>query len=372
MKDRSDGSASTSRDVIAAMFAGEIPARVGLKDAPWPDTLRGWVEEGYPVDGKGEPVSPDEHFGFDMVCVGGWFDLMPLRGHEEVLDETDRWVLRRNGAGAALKWWKHKSGTPEHVDFTMTSRGIWERDYRDRLLEVDPLRVDVADARQRLARAREAGRWAFYGDVFVWENMRASMGDITLYQSMLLDPDWIRDYCRVYTDFFKAHYGLLFEEAGLPDGIWMFEDLGYSQGLFCSPKLYAELIFPYYREMVDFFHERSLPVVLHSCGRVTEALEIIVEAGFDGLNPMEAKAGCDTLEFARRFGDSLVFIGGLDARVFESGDHDLIRKETVSLMEGMKSLGARYVFGSDHSLSTNVDYEDFNYALEVYREHMMY
>lgn len=58
--------------------------------------------------------------------------------------------------------------------------------------------------------------------------------------------------------------------------------------------------------------------------------------------------------------------------MLESGDRDLIRRETVKLIEGMKERGARYVFGSDHSLSTNVAYEDFKYAVEVYREHMAY
>ena len=38
----------------------------------------------------------------------------------------------------------------------------------------------------------------------------------------------------------------------------------------------------------------------------------------------------------------------------------------------MKSRGARYIFHSDHSLSTNVDYEDYRYAVDVYREHMGY
>jgi hypothetical protein len=38
----------------------------------------------------------------------------------------------------------------------------------------------------------------------------------------------------------------------------------------------------------------------------------------------------------------------------------------------MKSLGARYVFASDHSLSTNVDYADYLHAVDVYRRHMMY
>jgi len=372
MSDVADDSTESSREVIAAMFSGELPSRVGLKDGPWPDTLRKWVSQGYPADEKGEPVSPEDHFGFDMVCVGGWFDILPLAGHEEIIEETDEWVLKKNGAGAVLRWWKHKSGTPEHVDFTMTSREVWDRDYRPHLLEVNPKRVDLEDIRSRLRRATRAGRWTFYANMFVWENMRASMGDVTLYQSVLLDPDWIHDYCRVYTDFFKAHYELLFKEVGLPDGIWMFEDLGYANGLLCSPKVYGDLIFPYYGEMVDFFHDRGLPVVLHSCGGIGEALPLVVEAGFDGLNPMEVKAGCDTLEFARRYGDEFVFIGGLDARVLESGDRDLIRKETIRLVEGMKSLGARYVFGSDHSLSTNVDYDDFKYAVQVYREHMMY
>ena len=65
-------------------------------------------------------------------------------------------------------------------------------------------------------------------------------------------------------------------------------------------------------------------------------------------------------------------MGGLDARVLESGDRALIRREVAALIEGMKSRGARYIFHSDHSLSTNVDYDDYRYALDVYREHMNY
>ena len=48
------------------------------------------------------------------------------------------------------------------------------------------------------------------------------------------------------------------------------------------------------------------------------------------------------------------------------------RKEVADLMEGMKVRGARFVFASDHSISTLVDYEDYACAVEAYREHMMY
>jgi len=361
-----------SREVIDSLLRGGRAERVGLFDSPWNDTLEKWVGEGYPTDGDGKPVSPVDHFGFDLAGVGGWFDIMPIRGMEELVEETDEWKVVRNGAGASLKWWKKKSGTPEHIDFRMTSRDVWERQYRPRLLSLDRARLDVDATRKELARRREQGLWTFYGHLFVWENMRRSMGDITLYESLLLDPGWIRDYNRVYTDFFMAHYKLLFDEAGLPDGVWMYEDLGYRNALFCSPKVLADLIFPYFREMVDFFHSYGLPVVLHSCGRVSEALDLIVAAGFDALNPMEVKAGNDALAYAEKYGDRLAFIGGLDARVLESGDRSVIRREVARLVDGMKSLGARYVFGSDHSLSTNVRYADFQYALSVYREHMAY
>ena len=362
----------TSREVIDNLLRKKKSERVGLTDAPWDDTLRKWVGEGYPVDAENNPVSPAEHFGFDVYGVGGWFDLAPLRGTEEVVEETDEWVIKRNGAGAALKWWKHKSGTPEHIDFRMTSREVWERDYRPHLVEVDRERLNIEGAKKELDKRKAQGYWTHYGHLVIWENMRQSMGDICMYESLITDPEWIHDYGRVHTDLFKAHFKILIEEAGKPDGFWFYEDLGYRNGLFCSPRTLEEVIFPYYKEMVDFFHAYDMPVVLHACGGITEALPLIVEAGFDGLNPMEVKAGCDTLKFAEKYGDRLTFFGGLDARVLESGDKDLIRAKVTELVEGMKAVGARYVYASDHSLSTNIRYADFQYALEVYREHMMY
>jgi len=362
----------TSREVIDGLMRGGGAERMGVMDYPWPDTLTKWTKEGYPTKEDGQPVNPVDHFGFDMCGVNSWFDVMPLRGVSELVEETDAWTIKRNGAGAALKYWKHKSGTPEHIDFRMTSRAIWERDYRPHLLDLDRERVDVKGAAEALAARREQGLWTHYGHLFIWENMRQSMGDVCMYESLLLDPDWIHDYNRVYTDFFKTYFRVLIEEAGKPDGIWVYEDLGYRNGLICSPEVLERLIFPYYRELVEFFHGYDLPVVFHSCGGIEQALPLIVEAGFDGLNPMEVKSGCDALRFAERYADKLAFIGGLDARILESGDRERIRREVVALIDGMKARGARYVFASDHSLSTNVAYADFLYALDVYREHMAY
>jgi uroporphyrinogen decarboxylase len=298
---------------------------------------------------------------------------MPLRDYDELVEDGEEWDIRRNGAGASLKYWKHKSGTPEHMDFRMVTREIWERDYRSYLLELDPARVDVKEIRRNLAPAQKAQAWIYYGHMFIWELMRQSMGDITLYTSLLDDPDWVHDYNRVYTDFFKKYFTYMFAQCGMPDGIWIYEDLGYKNGLFASPKVLEELIFPYYKELNDFFHNHNLPVVLHTCGSTAQAIPLIIEAGFDALNPMERKAkDNDPFVFAEKYGDKLAFVGGLDTRVFETNDKDIIRRQVTDYIKGMKQRGARLIFASDHSISTNTRYESYCYALEVYREHMMY
>ena len=388
----------TPRAVVDRLIDGPDPERVGLMDLIWRDALAAWVAQGYPTrmvhrekganrwrrdDGRqmavaeaGEyedPVPVWEHFGYDMVAVGPWFDALPLRGCDELLEETDEWDVRRNGAGAALKYWKHKSGTPEHIDFRMTTRQIWDRDYRPRLLELDPDRVDIEGFRTSRAEADQAGCWTYYGHLFIWEQMRKSMGDVTMYESLVADPDWIHDYNRVYTDFYKRHFSYVFEHAGRPDGIWLYEDLGYRNGLFASPRVLEELIFPYYAEIVEFFHGHGLPVVLHTCGSVAEALPLIVAAGFDALNPMERKArDNDPFVFAEQYGDRLAFVGGLDARVLETNDRDIIRREVGDYIDGMKARGGRLIFASDHSVSTNTEYASYRYAVDVYREHMLY
>ena len=388
----------TSREVIDSLLRGRKAERVGLLDGPWADTIAAWVEQGYPTrmvhrkagetrwrreDGRQvdveaageyeEPVPVWEHFGYDMVGVGPRFDIMPLRDYNELVEETEHWDIRRNGAGAALKYWKHKSGTPEHVDFRMVTREIWERDYRPHLLELDPSRVEIEKARRGVERATEAQVWTFYGGMFVWELMRQSMGDITLYESLVLDPDWVHDYNRVYTDFYKMHYTYMFEQLGKPNGVWVYEDLGYKNGLFASPRVLGEVIFPYYKELVDFYHSHDLPVVLHTCGSTSQAMPLILEAGFDAVNPMERKAkDNDPFVYAEKYGDRIAFVGGLDARVFETNDKDIIRREVTDYIEGMKARGARLVFASDHSISTNTHYESYRYAVDVYRDHMVY
>jgi uroporphyrinogen decarboxylase len=398
-------------DRVNALLTGRGSCdRVGLFEHFWAETPLLWMQQGYPAAaeagngaaalpvepskvlvkhgapsfvGGGQaatPMNPYRYFDYDMHPSGGLFDVEPLVGHEEILEQTDAWILKRNGAGATFRYWKGKSGTPEHVHFRMTDRATWERDYRPHLLTVDPERLrtgswkssTLEQDRAELAWGRASHRWCQFSHICIWETMRSSLGDVCMYESLILDPGWIRDFNRVYTDFFKAHFQLLFETLGLPDGIWIYEDMGYRGGLFAAPGILRDLVFPYYAELNQFFHSYHLPVVLHSCGNVTQALPLIIEAGFDALQPLEVKAGCDPFAFAEQYGDRLALIGGLDVRVLESNDRHAIEREVAHLINGMKSRGARYVFHSDHSITPNVTFDSYRYALDIHRRTMSY
>ena len=308
----------TPRENLRNLLRREPFERAAFHDHVWTDTQRRWVGEGYPGD-PDRPGDLGDHFGFDL-----------------------------------------------------TSRKIWDREYRPRLVEVDRQRLRVETISDAFAKARARELFLCCHSPFLWENMRAMLGDVCMLENMAFDPGWIEDYNRVYTDFYKTLYSLIFDEFGLPDGMSFSEDLAYNKGLLCSPRLLEELFLPYWAELIDFFHARDLPVTIHSDGDITEALDIIVDAGFDAINPMEAKAGCDALGIARRYADRLSFKGGLDARVLETGDRSLIRREVTALVEGMRDLGAGYIFGSDHSVPFSVAYRDYEYAVHTYREHMHY
>ena len=365
-----------SRDVIDNLLRHKPAERMGLWDTLWEDTARKFVTQGMPADENGEPVDVPTHFGWDVHRLENWakdfLDWKPVVGFEEIVEEAEEWKIVRDGCGALTKWWKHKSGTQEHIDYSMTSRKVWETQYRPHIVEFDPRRLHIEMSRENLAKWRSQGFWTFHLHQFVWENLRQSLGDLTMLMALVQEPEWIHDFCRVYTDLYKKCFGILFRESGIPDGVWITDDLGYKGRLFCNPKLLEDLIFPYYAELVEFFGSYDVPVVFHSCGCQAEILDLVVQTGFAALNPMEVAAGNDVLKYARKYGDKLAFFGGMDKRIIESGDRQAIKKEVIRLTRGMKECGARFIFGSDHSLSTMVDYDDYRYTVDVYREQRMY
>lgn len=357
----------TSRERVTALLKHDIPDRMGIYEHFWGETLPGWVSQGYP-----ENTDPNVFFDYDIVGCGQWFDSSPFPGRSEVIEETDEWRVTKDGRGATLKYWKAKSGVPEHIGFDIDSPEKW-KEYREPLLSFDPARIrDIEQTRKSIDDAHARGKFTVFGNVFVFELLRGTLGDTNFLPALLTDKDWIHDFCQVYLDHFRTHYKVIFREAGLPDGFFLYEDYGFRNRLFCSPKSMAEMIMPYEKQLVSFFKDYGLPVILHSCGDVRQAVPLIIDAGFDCLQPMEAKAGNNVIEFAETYGNKLAYMGNMDVTVLNTNDRALVEAEVVGKVRRLKELRIPYFFHSDHSVPPDITYDTYRYAVDLFRENGTY
>jgi uroporphyrinogen decarboxylase len=359
----------TKREVIRSLLTHELPERVGLNEHFWPHIVdNAWGEQG--IEPETDFIA---RFNLDLRSVS-WFSAPgPRPDLACVVEESDEWIVNRDGWGASFKTWKHKAGTPEHVDFTVSSPEIWRRDFRDAFEAINVRdRVDLDALKARYTEAMAGDEFVTYSGLFVFEELRKVLGDITMLESLLLEPEWVHDFCTLVTRKNIDHFELLFNEVGLPDGVHIYDDLGYTAAPFCSPACHRDLILPYHKQLFGLFKDHGLPVILHTCGDFRPHIESIVEAEVDCIQAMEAKTGMDVLKLAEQFKDKLCFMGNIDVRALESGDRDRIREECLGKLNGMKALRAPYVFMSDHSIPPSVKLADYEYMLQLYRENCRY
>jgi len=81
------------------------------------------------------------------------------------------------------------------------------------------------------------------------------------------------------------------------------DDLGYRNGVFFDLDTYRAVLKPAHKRSCDWAHQRGVRVMLHSCGNIMELIPDLIDAGFDGLNPLETKAGMDLIDLKENIPD---------------------------------------------------------------------
>ena len=328
----------------------------------WPETIPLWREQGLPPD-----LDIGRFFGYD-IAGAGWIDHQARIGVAEVVEENDEWVARKDGNGAILRYWKHKSGTPEHIGFAAGTRAGWAALKRD-LLAVPPhRRVDTEGTLRTMRDARERGLWFCWTGVECFECAKDVIGHELLCCAMADDPDWARDIYETETDVALSVLDHL-EASGLVfDGGWIYGDIAYNHGPFLSPRMYRDLVMPAHRRQVGWFKERGLPVIYHTDGDFRPLIPSFVELGIDCFQPLEAKAGMDVRELKPRYGGQVALMGNIDATVLITNDRDRVAAEVAAKVPLAKE-GGGYIYHSDHSIPPGVHWETYRFLMEQVDKH---
>lgn len=348
----------TGRERIANILKRQPVDRIGVFEHFWSDTQRAWTEQGH--------VRPDEsledHFGYDLREFWAFNFTADLDFTPQTIEETGETILQRDGNGALLRRHKLHDTTPEHVDFLVKDRKGWLEHIQPRLT-ADRRRIDFAGYRKARQHAADQNCFFVWSGINVFESIHPVCGHQYMLMGMAEDPDWVRTMVDTYARLTVELQEMLFAEEGWPDGIWYYEDMGYKQHPFMSPRMYREIIQPGHKRTIDLARSHSLPVIMHSCGFVEPLLPGMMEAGIDCLQVIEVKAGMDLLKLHRNYGHRLSLMGGIDVRCLYNNDKREIDAELEAKIPIVKT-GYGYALHSDHSIPYNVNHDVYQYFIQ--------
>lgn len=368
----------TSKERVARTLARKQPDRVPIYDKFWFETEKEWREQlGCPYEFHGEKggfdwaaTAPEtqkttlwEVFGMDITEVA-WPDFRLRLVEPVIVEQTDDWILHRDGNDALLRWWKHKMGTPEHVGFGIDTPEKWAK--VKPLLTASRERVRWNEFRPLYERARRAERFICFCTVEPFEMVKDVLGHEIMLKAMLKRPEWIHDIFETYTRVAIEMFEIT-EAGGMKcDGAWVYGDMAYNTGPFMSPRHFREFLFPYHKRMFDEFNKRGMPVIFHSDGDIRPVLDMLIDSGVAAINPIEAKANMDVGELAPQYGERLGFVGNIDARVLLTNDPEQIREEVRSKLAATMPYNG-FICHSDHSVPPGVKLESYQLMLDEVR-----
>ncbi len=150
------------------------------------------------------------------------------------------------------------------------------------------------------------------------------------------------------------------------------DDLGTQDAPFLSPRMFRRLIFPFYKQGLDWIHQHTpFKVFMHNDGAIFDFIPMLIEMGVDILNPIQTTArGMDPRRIKEQFGHQLTFWGGsCDCqRTLPFGTPEQVAAEVQAHIAALAPDGG-YVFASVHNIQANCPPENivamFQTALQV-------
>jgi uroporphyrinogen-III decarboxylase len=227
--------------------------------------------------------------------------------------------------------------------------------------------ANLADAQAALARENE--RFCVFGKTG-GPYLRSSFvrGEAQFLMDIAADPPLAKAIADKVADHL-LRVGL--EEIrrwGLQDtGMWIFDDMAYNSGPVFSPKSFERIFLPSYRRMIQAYKQAGARYVFfHSDGNILPLLDMLVDAGIDGINPLERRAGMDPVELRRKY-PRLILAGGVDnTDTLINGPASRIESEVRNLIELGRDGGL--IIGT-HSISPEVPLDHFmayHHACQTY------
>lgn len=150
-----------------------------------------------------------------------------------------------------------------------------------------------------------------------------------------------------------------------PDMVGFAEDMSYNHGPMLSYGLFKEFLTPYYQKTISAIRQHDVRVLVDSDGDITEMIPWLLEAGIEGVYPLEKQAGVDIASIRDRY-PGFLMMGGYDKMVMSQGE-EAMRAEFERILPVMRSGG--YINSVDHQTPPGVSLENYRIYIDLLNEY---
>lgn len=141
------------------------------------------------------------------------------------------------------------------------------------------------------------------------------------------------------------------------------DDLGTQNGPFFSLKTFREMIKPRLKRIFEVYKKVGLPIMMHSCGNITEYLPDLIEIGLDVLEPVQPCM--DLVHLKREFGKDLTFMGGIDTQyVLPFGTEKEVRSTVRDVIRTLGK-GGGYIISPSQEIMKDVPIRNIKALIET-------
>ena len=337
---------------VRAVLDGRTPDRIPFSEGNyWPEFRERYLaERGLPAD-----TELKEHFDHDTwvfaPVMGPWPSLAGEMGRD-----VDGHALMRDDYGLVTAVIAGATTMPLQVECAIKE---W-RDL-DRLAFEDP----ASEARtEELARQLPVACRRFCPILKLGGPFSRSWrlrGLERFLEDLVLDEAFAREMVERMTDHLIAVGLATLHRIAFPAvQLHIADDHAYRNSPLFSPAIYERVFLPNLKRMVEAFHARGFKVSYESEGNVWPMLDLLDEAGVDGLAYMEPRAGMRIERIRERFGNRFFVLGNVcNVAVLPSGDRGRIAREVYRVLSNATEGG--YMGLSAHSIGADITPDAYDY-----------
>ena len=201
---------------------------------------------------------------------------------------------------------------------------------------------------------------------FSWQ-LRGAMEKLLL--DYMLSPDLALELARITTDFCNAAVKMA-ADAGA-DVVVLEGDLAFNTNTLMSPDQYRRFLKPHHTEIVEFAHKRGLKIVKHSDGNLWPILDDLLEAGFDGIHPIQPQS-MDIREVKAHLNGRAAVLGNIDCSFLLpfGSEEEVDRAVMVTIKDAAP--GGGYIISSSNSIHPGVKPENYIAMVKAARKYGAY